>query len=198
MFLILWHLSSFYNQTFFTYIIFISEFMFQRISLVVNIYNLLRSGVRGSNRRETNELQPTGQLQNTRNSKVTFYFLVTYANQLYLFHLHGSVLQAICYHIYVYCLSGIGEKRETSTTQRQSSFAVNSNTGLFKISVGTAKVLPKMSYHRILLLVTVCSYFKGWIVERNGLVSFWTVYLSRRHQAGSELGSYTTQVWSQG
>jgi hypothetical protein len=56
----------------------------------------------------------------------------------------------------------------------------------------------KMRYHRIKLLVTICSYFKGWIVGRNGLVISWTVYLCWRHQAGSGLGSYTTQVQSQG
>jgi hypothetical protein len=93
--------------------------------------------------------------------------------------------------IYLYFLSGTGEKRETSMIQRQNSFAVNSNTGSFN-----SKNLHKAEIPSNIL--TVCSCFKGWIKARNGLVSFWTAYLSMRHQAGSGLGSYTTQVQGQG
>ncbi len=122
--------NLFYIYNFFLWILY-----FKRVSSVLNIYNLFRSGVRGFNRREINELQPTRQLQNTRNSEVTFQFLVTYANQLYLPYLTWCCLTGHTLILYLHFLSGTGEKRETSTTQRQSSFAVNSNTGSFKISL---------------------------------------------------------------
>ncbi len=108
---------------------------------------------------------------------------------LTLFSLTGHTLI-----LYVYFLSGTGEKRETSTIHRQSSFAVNSNTGSFKISFVQQNLLkPEIPSN----MLTIWNYFKGWKVARNRLVSFWTVYLCWRHLAGSELGSSTTQVQSQ-